>query len=606
MIKQWLVIFSLLVLSVTAYSQAINVVAEAPQVVEVGEQFQISFAVNGKPSGFLIPDIKDFQLLMGPSTSQSSQVSWVNGNVTQTVSYTYTYVYAANKAGKYLIGAAEATVNGKKYKSNPITIEVVGSANNKPQASQGTQGQSNQQSATENVETSNEDIFLRVLVDKKSVYSGEYLTATIKLYTRVDISQIGGINPSLNGFYIQEIALPKQGFIKENVNGQIYHTATFAKYILIPQKTGLIKIDPLNLECVIQKAVKSRSRGFFDDFFSDVREIPVKLKSLPITINVKPLPENKPESFNGAVGKFSFDAKIDKDVVKANDAITLKVSVSGSGNIKLIETPKINFPSDFEVYDPKINLNTSASNGHISGAKTFEYLIIPRNPGTFVINPISFSYFDLASNQYKTFVSKEFSITVEKGDGTQSSTVVTGLSKEDVKYIGKDILFIKTTPFTVHKIAGFFFASTLYYLIFAIGILGFIIIILMRRQIIKQNSNKALVRNRKADKYATKRLKQAKNHLHSNEKEKFYEEIIKAIWGYLGDKLNIPTSELSRDNAGEMLTQRKVDQETLQEFYSLMDTCEFAQYAPISGDQSLTNDYQKAINLITKLQQKLK
>jgi uncharacterized membrane protein len=605
MTKQWLAIIAFLGITFSVYSQDIKVVAQAPQIVEVGEQFEVNYNINGKPSNFIAPDMKNFQLLMGPSTGQSSQISVINGNVTQSVSYTYGYVYAANKPGKYIVGAAEATVNGKKYRSNSFTIEVVGNANARQQA-QAAQNQNRPNDANETIQASNEDIFLRVNVDKKNVYNGEYLTATIKLYTRVDISQIGGINPSLNGFYVQQVELPKQGWQKENINGQVYHSALFAKYILIPQKSGSLKIDPLSLECVIQKAVKSRSRGFFDDFFSDVREVQVKLKSLPVIINVKPLPENKPESFNGAVGKFTFDAKTDKNSVKANDAITLKMTVSGTGNIKLVEAPKINFPPDFETYDPKISLNTSASNGDVSGTKTFEYLIIPRNPGKYTINPVSFSYFDIASKQYKTINTGEFNINVDKGDSTQTTAYIPGTSKEDIKFIGKDLLFIRDRITPLQKINGFFFGSILFYLIFIIGILAFVVVVFLRRQIIKQNSNKALVRNRKADKYATKRLKQAKLHLSTNEKEKFYEEIIKAVWGYLGDKLNIATSDLSRDNTGELLTNRGVEAELVQQFFDLVDSCEYARYAPVTGESSLADDYQKAINLITKLQQKLK
>jgi hypothetical protein len=601
--KQWLTLIVIFFATISAYSQGISVVAQAPQVVEVGEQFEINYSINGKPSNFIVPEMKDFQLLMGPSTGSSSQISVINGKVSQSVSFTYSYVYAATKPGKYTIGGAEATVDGKKYKSNSFNIEVVGNANAKQQA---TQSQNNQQNSSEAVEASNEDIFLRVIVDKKNVYNGEYLTASIKLYTRVDISQIGGISPSLNGFYVQQIELPKQGWIKENLNGQVYHTALFAKYILIPQKSGALKIDPLTLECVVQKVVKSRSRGFFDDFFSDVREVPVKLKSLPVTINVKSLPENKPASFNGAVGKFTFNSTIDKTSVKANDAITLKMTISGTGNIKLAEAPKMEFPPDFEVYDPKVTLNAAKSSGEITGSKTFEYVLIPRNPGKYTINPVAFSYFDLGSNQYKTLNSSEFVIDVAKGDNTQSTTIITGSNKEDIKYIGKDLLFIKEKISPLQKINGHFFGSLLYYLIFVVGIIVFIAIIILRRQIIKQNSNKALVRNRKADKYATKRLKQAKLHLSANEKEKFYEEVIKALWGYLGDKLNIATSALSRDNTVEMLTNRGIEPELIEQLFNLIENCEYARYAPVGGESSLTGDYDRAINLITKLQQKLR
>jgi hypothetical protein len=613
MIKQWLTIFTFLSLTFSAYSQDVSVVAQAPQVVEVGEQFEIQFVVNNKPSNFIVPDIKDFQLLGGPSTSTSSSMSWINGKVTQSMAITYSYYYQSSKPGKYLIGAAEATVNGKKYKSNPINIEVVASNNRKGQSNQNQNQNPNRQSGgssnnagAETVSANNEDIFLRLYVDKKDVSVGEYISASVKIYTKYDISQLSNFNPSLNGFYMQQVEIPKQSLQKETVNGQVYFSATLGKYILFPQKSGKIHIDPLTLDCIIQKTVKSRGRGFFDDFFADVREVPVKLKSLPVDINVRALPENKPESFNGAVGKFTFDAKVDKNAVKANDAITLKVTINGTGNIKLIDAPKINFPPDFEVYDPKVNESTTASSGNISGTKTFEYLIVPRNPGKFKIDPITFSYFDLASKQYKTLSSGDFNFDIAKGDDNQAATVVSGLSKEDVKFVGKDILFIKADPGKLQSINNIFFGTPAFYLIYIIGILIFIIVIILRRRIIIQNSNKALVRNRKADKFATKRLKQAKIHLEANEKEKFYEEVIKGIWGYLADKLNIATKDLSKDNARELLLKHNVDEDTIQQFLTLTDNCEFARYAPVSGENALADDYQKAINLITKLQQKLK
>lgn len=603
----WLVFLGALI---NSNAQDVQFTANAPKVVEVGEQFQVQFSVNAKASNFIAPELKDFNLLMGPSTSQQSYVSYDgSGKVSQVFTLSYVYVFEALKAGKFMVGPAEVTVGGKKYKSNPFTIEVIkgaggGSTGNQPQ--QSSSASSPAASNNEHV-TGSDEVFIRLLIDKKSVYQGEYLTASVKLYTKLGISSVGRISPSLSGFFTQEVDIPQPSLVKENVNGQIYHTAILKKVILIPQRSGSLKIDGISMDCIVQRTVKTRSRGYFDDFFGpDVQEQKVTLKTLPLSLNVKPLPANKPESFNGAVGKFSFNAAIDKNSVKTNDAITLKLTVSGSGNMKLIESPKVSFPTDFDTYDPKINQATTPQSGEINGSKTFEYLVIPRNAGSYKIPAINFTYFDPSLGQYKTITSHDFDIEVAKGDNVESATVVTGLSKEDVKFIGKDILFIKTDNFDFVRAGEYFFGSVLFYLIIIVSLLAFVGIIIWRRSVIRQNANAALMRNRKADKFATRRLKQSKVHLLANEREKFYDELLKAIWGYLSDKFNIPQSDLSRDNAIDLLNKHNVDEATVKQFIELVDNCEFARYAPGTSNDSINQDYQRTIDLITKLQQKLK
>lgn len=601
MIKRLAFGFTFLGFVIGCYAQDIQFTANAPKVVEVGEQFQVQYSVNTKPSNFIAPELNDFSLLMGPSTSQQSYVSYDNtGKVKQEFTLSYVYVYQATKTGKYSIGPAEVTVGNKKYKSNGFTIEVIQGANNP--------ATSNQQQATQNEQvTGSDDVFIRLLVDKKNVYQGEYLVASVKLYTKLNIGSVGGISPAFSGFFVQDVDIPQPTLVKENINGQIYHTALLKKVVLIPQRSGTLSIESLPVECIVQKTTKTRTRGFFDDFFGpEVQEQKVVLKTLPVSIHVKPLPSNKPDSFNGAVGKFTLDAKIDKNSVKTNDAITIKITVSGTGNIKLIESPKISFPSDFDTYDPKISQQTVARSGDISGSKTFEYLIIPRNAGTYKISPVNFSYFDLSSGQYKTESSKEFEILVDKGADVQTATVVTGLSKEDVKFMGKDIYFIKTDKFTLVKTGQHFFGSYPFFFFYLLALAVFVLIIIWRRTIIRQNANTALMRNRKADKFATKRLKQSKVHMLANEKEKFYDELLTAIWGYLSDKLNIPLAELSRDTALEFLSRKNIGQEIMQQFVALIDNCEYARYAPGTTTDSINQDYHKTIDLITKLQQKLK
>jgi hypothetical protein len=614
--KKLIILIGFLRFMSPAFSQNVQVTAQAPNVVETGEQFQIDFIVNAEPSNIVVPEIHDFKILYGPSTSQSSNIQIINGKTSQSVQYTYSYVLQSSKAGKYLIGSAEVTVNGKKYKSNNVTIEVVGSGTAKStspsqQSTPGTQGSASGQSQAQPQQVSADgNVFIRVLTDRKSVHQGEYITASVKIYSKQSISSIDNVEfPTFENFFKQDIETkPLRSLERENVNGEIYYTGVIKKFILIPQKSGNLVINPMTMDCSVQQRVQqSRSRGIFDDFFGPtVQNIPMKLKSKPVTITVSPLPGNAPPTFNGAVGRFTFDAKVNKTEVKTNDAITLKVSITGNGNIKLIDPPKVQFPPDFDSYDPKITVSTSDANGGISGSKTFEYLLIPRNPGDFTIAPLTFSYFDVASNQYKTLKSNEFNFKVEKGAGGQSSNVVSGLSKEDVKFFGKDILYIKTNHFNLSKINNYFFGSGLFYLIYIAGLIAFGLIIWFRRRIITQNANIAYVKNRRADKFATKRLKQAKIHLTANEQEKFYDELLKAIWGYLSDKLNIALSDLSRDTALEMLRNRGVDEETLLSFIQLVDNGEFARYAPSSAGISIQEDYNKAIDLISKFQNKLK
>lgn len=591
-----------------ASAQNVQFTAQAPKVVEAGEQFELAFSVNAEPSEFLIPKMSDFRLLFGPSTAQSTSTQWINGKVSSTFTYSYTYILIASKPGKYLIGSAEITVNGKKYMSNPVNIEVVGNAPGNAQPGNSSTNAKQDNTASEQVSTEG-DVFIRVIVDKKNVFLGEYLVASVKLYSKASISSIDNVQfPAFDGFFKQDIETPPlRSLERETVNGEIYGTGIIKKFVLIPQKTGELKIDPMTMDCSIQQQVKTRRRSVFDDFFGpSIQSVPQKLKSKTISINVKQLPGGKADSFNGAVGKFNMDAKVDKTSAKTNDAITLKVSISGTGNIKLIEAPKINFPPDFDSYDPKINLNTGVSDGGVTGSKIFEYLIVPRNPGEFRIAPLAFTYFDIGSNQYKTITSKEFVFNIAKGEESQATTVVSGLSKEDVKYIGKDIFFIKTNNFGLSRQFESLYTSIWWYLIYIVGILSFITIVWFRRRNIKINSNVALVKNRRADKFATKRLKQAKIHLDAQENEKFYEELLKGIWGYLSDKLNIPLSELSRENAKEMLEKQNLTPEITQDFVHLVDNCEYARYAPPSESISMQNDYDKAIDLMLKLQLKLR
>jgi len=603
--KRIAVIIVFLITAASLFAQNTKFTASAPRVVRVGEQFRLVLTLNAKGSNFQIPDFsKDFDVLAGPSTSTSSSMQIINGQVTQDFSYTYTYVLQAKSEGKFTISAASVMVDKKQYTANPLTIEVVkGNANNANQGG-GNNGGGNQQQGGIN----DKDIYVSVSLSKTSLYQGEHLVATIKVYTKLDLAGFENMKfPSFKGFYSQDIESPQQVQLqRENVNGEIFNVGVIKQNLLFPQQTGPITIDPFILDCVVRQRV-SRRGGFFDDFFGGgYQNVKVKLKSKPVKVNVIPLPAGKPADFSGAVGKFQMEANIDKDKVKTNDAITLKIKITGNGNLKLIDPLKVEFPSDFEVYDPKISENIKNGATGSSGHKSFDYLIIPRHAGTYKIPSFIFTYFDTDSKKYQTHQSKEFTINVEKGSGDESVAVVSGINKEDVKLIGSDIRYIKIGKIDLSPKGSNTFGSLGFYLAYILSLLFFIFIFIFRRKAIKERANIMLVRNKKANKVSRKRLKLASAYLKTNDKEHFYDEVLKAVWGYLSDKLSIPLSQLQRDTAIEALVKLNIDKNVLDSLVSVLDICEFARYAPLSDASKMDEVYNNASTLINTLEGKIK
>ena len=592
----------LLILStINTYSIAGELLFEgkAPRVVNVGEQFRVTFSVNAKGSDFKSPDFKTFRVLTGPNVSSSSSVQIINGNMTKSVNYSYNYVLVATKQGKYTISPAQLKVKGKIINSNAIEIEVL----QKESAQNSGGGNTN----IDKSNIKNKEIFVAVNVSKKELYQGESFVAEIKVYTKKSLAGFEDIKlPPFTGFWSQDIESPQQIQLhRENVNNEIYDVGLFKKVLLFPQHSGKIKIDPFKITMITQERV--RSNNPFDDFFGgSYSRIPYKLSSKPVIINVKALPSNKPKYFNGAVGAFNMRATVDKTHIKANEAVNLNIKISGNGNLKLIKPLDVDFPLDIDVYDPKTSLKTKATSSGVNGSISFNYLFIPRYAGTYRIAPINFSYFDTKTKKYKTITSKEFEIVVEKGSGDAEMTsgIVQGLSKEDVKFIGKDIRFLKSN-FKLYKKEDTLFGSLTFYLTYIISFFIFLLILLIRRTQIKQNANQAKVKNKKANSISKKRLKKAAVFMKNGDDEKFYDEILKAIWGYLSDKLLIPVVDLSKDNVSDILRKRKVDDESIKILMDLLNTCEFARYAP-STTEATTDIYKEAITLITKLDQKIK
>ncbi len=585
-----------------AFAQDVSFKAQAPKVVRAGEQFQLIYNIDQNVNDFNPPDFGDFRYLGGPSTGSSTSISVVNGRTTRTSTYTYTYyLQAPTTSGNYTLEPAIATYKRKQVQSNLIKIEVVASGNQSSQsASQGEKSGS--------AGNGGEDIFVRLEYDKKSAYVGEQITAWVKLYTKVNISGIDQQfkGPDFVGFYQQNVELPPLTSLeRERVGDDIYHTGIIRKVVLIPQKSGEITIQPFDLLVEVQKQTRRRPQSIFDEFFnSPFERVRLNLKSNKVKFNIKPLPANQPANFSGAVGKFQINGSTNLTEVSTNDAVTFRVSVSGRGNIKLIDKVTANFPPTFDVFDPVKKVQTDANTQGKTGKVTFEYTAIPRHSGNFKIPPFSLVYFNPESHNYKTISTQSFEINVNKGKGDSTTMVASNLSKEEIELLGSDIRFIATNTNIVTR-GNFLFGSKWFYGIYVVSLLIVITILLIRRQQIIRNANLIKLRNRKAGKIATKRLRKTKTLIKANNQSGFYEELEQALWGYMADKLNIPISELSKDKVNEDFKRLNISPEIADHFFNTLDACQLARYAPGGTEEKMTDTYYKAAQIISKLEQNL-
>ncbi len=584
--------------------QAQNVTVSVPRVVTQGENFRLSISIDAEPTSFSQPTLSGVSILAGPSSSTSQNVQIINGNMTQSKSITYTYVLQADKEGKYDLGTASFEVNGKTYTSQKIQIEVVKGDPNAAQQQSNSRGQSTTTSI------SNDDLFVRIQLSKTSAYRGEYLLATVKLYSKtLNIAGFEDIKfPTFNGFWNQEVESPQQiNFQRENINGAVYNAAVLRRYLLFPQQTGEISIEPFEITCALQFRNTTPSRSIFDDFFDTPQTVRKKLVSPIAKVNVKALPAGAPASFTGAVGNnFRMEAAFQRDTLTANDAVSLVVKISGEGNIKLVEAPKVEFPPHFEVYDTKITDNTKASTSGISGNKDFEYPLIPRNAGRFAINPVEFTYFDISKNQYITLTSKDLLLRVGKDPNAGSAVTMSGVNQQNIKALGEDIRYIKTANPKLHEKGATFFNSTLFYLLALLQITVFAVVYFWMKKHRKESQNLLLVRTKKANKVARKRLAAAGKLQQTGDSKGFYEELTRALWGYLSDKLSISVADLSRDNAREALLRKNISEEDIAVFLQVIDECEFARYAPGQAQGQMQKTYDEAIGVISRFEQTIK
>jgi hypothetical protein len=573
--------------------ESIQLTVEGPKVMAVGEVARLAYTVNAKADGFTGPKIDGF-LFSGPMLSTNMSTQIINGQVSQSVSYTYNYNLQSTQAGVFTIPSASAVVKGKTYTSTQVRIEVVKGNQDKPQSGQGGSNAGG---------VNPDDLFVKMEVDRTQVYKGEQIFATIKIYTRVTLARFGEIKmPAFGGFWNQEIPTSEQVSLERtSFNGMVYNAGIIRKTILVPQKTGRITIDPFEIECFVNVQRRGQ-RSPFDDFFGNYETVSKRIKSLPVDITVKPFPENQPAGFTGAVGRYTVTAGIDKHDVKTNEAISLKVNIKGNGNIKLIELPPFRFPADLEVYDPKITDNIDAGSNGITGSKTFEYLIIPRHAGSFEIPSWNFSYFDPGAGSFKTFTSDIMKINVSKGENDSETTVVSTPGKEDIKVIGQDIRFIKTGK-PSFKIKGeHFFASTGFIVSYVFLFMAFAAGILYFRLRFKNLADVEGSRYRKANAISRKRLALARKFLGSQSRDEFLESLTKALFGYVSDKFNIHHSDLNRDNIREILVNRGVENETINSFIGTVDQAEFLRFAPGTGEGDLSELLSQSEQVIVSIE----
>lgn len=595
-------------MSIVASAQT-SIQVQTHNVVSLDEQFTVSFVIEGNsPSNFDWEPGDDFNLLWGPQQGRSTSIQVINGKRTESSQTTYSYVLRPTKAGKFTLPKAKAVVAGREIFSSAATVEVIGGGESASSASSSNNG-TTQKASTQNAAAPNsgQDVFMDLSFDKTNVVVGEPIKAVLKLYQRADIVGFEGAGfPDFDGFWSQETLAPSNiQFERETYGGQIYNAAVLREYVLIPQHSGTIEISPAELVCLVNVRVSSGSSNIFDSFFDEYATVRKKVRTMPAKINVRPLPQGAPDSFAGGVGVFSVDVSLTRDSLSAHEAASLILKVSGRGNISLLETPKITFPLDMEAYDPKVT-GSVASNG-ISGTKTYEYPFIPRSAGDFEIGPIKYSYYDIDKQRYVTVDTGTLSLNVARGNEYDEGTVVmAGTSRRSVENKGTDIRYIATKTPVFDQMGVFFVGSQLFWILISVLCLLALTVWIVFRRVAARRADVVGTKNRKATKMALKRLRFAGSLLKKNQYSDFYAELHKALLGYMSDKMNMPMSELSKDNMSEVLLQNGVMEVYVQELMEILDSCEYARYAPSTGNQAMTTDYEKAVEVISSIDSSMK
>ena len=610
--KRWIAAFVALCVAFTGWAQS-TIRVEVHNIVELSERFNLVFIVEGEhaPSEFSWNPGEDFTLVWGPQKGTSSSVSIINGKTTRSSQTSYTYILQARKTGTFTLAPATAVVKGDEIHSKSIQITVV--EGNDASAAQGGASQgSAQQESRQSTSADTGELFMRLNLSKREAMVGEPISATLKIYQRANLSGFEGAKfPNFNGFWSQEVDTPQSiEFQREQVGDKMYNAAVLRRWVLIPQKSGTLTIDPSEIVCLVNvRTQRPRTGSIFDDFFeNDYVTQRQRVTTPAMTVKVSALPGGAPAGFSGAVGEYSVNAKLSKDALKTHDAASLIVTVSGKGNVSLVDAPKIDFPPDFEVYDVKATTNTDK--GGTNGSKTFEYPFIPRSPGEFTLPPVKFVYYDVKSHRYATAATDSLRLSVERSAGTASQPAAEGsgtltVDRKGVKNLGEDIRFIKTKT-TLSEDKGFFVGKPVYWVIVALLLLGAAAVWLSLRKLAARRADVAGSRNRKATREALKRLKLAGSFLEKNLYTAFYEELHRALIGFIADKLTMDMADQSKENIAAALANRGVPAETVDAFTDLLDACEYARYAPDAGHEAMNAHYEQAVSVITAIDASMK
>ncbi len=588
--------------------------ANSPLTVSLGGAFRVEFALNAKPDGgtFEAPAFEGFDVLAGPAESTGSSIQIINGSMTKSVSHTYTFVLLPQAAGTVTIGAATVKVDGKVYRTQPLPIEVVDEGDGGRSQQQQPQGRSAGDAGRSEAQhqIGKDDILLRAVVSRTSVYKNEPLHVTFKLYTRVPyVNIVPESAPSFNGFWSQDLTDPNASRVsRETYNGKVYETRVLLDYLLYPQQVGTLTIDPVDMTVVAQVVIQSRNADPFFGTGREVLNVPRKVQSQRTTVTVKPLPDGAPASFSGAVGSFTMDTEFPEERLAANSGANIRVKISGRGNLTFVQAPKLQLPTSFELYNVKTTESINASSSGISGYRQFEYPFIARAEGTYEVEPVEFTYFDPQRMQYMTLRSKPLSLEITpdaRGGGDAVVMQGRGMSKEEVRLLGEDIRFIKLGGAQLRSVTVPFLFSATYWIVLA-GILVYfgVTYVCLRRQI-RESQNVALVRGKRANKVAVQRFRVAKRYMEEQNRHAFYEEMLRALWGYMSDKFNIPMANLTKENVREELHKRGVSAEDSQRFTDIITRCDEAQYSPVESAR-MGDVYTEGVNLISRIESVIK
>ncbi len=601
MYKKLLIVLSFIGIALGAFADEVVFTASAPKQVVVGQAFRLVYTLNQRGRDMRTPEMENFDVVAGPSEAESSSFSFSNGHRTSSFEKTYTYMLVAREAGTFTIPPTTVKVSGETYSCNGLRIQVL-PADKQPTQTGGSNVSSGQQTNTQNAD----NIFIRTIVSKSNVHEQEALLVTYKLY----FANVNGIQltnniklPDFTGFLKQELDQASNQAELEHYNGRNYQTAVVYRAVLYPQHAGDLTIEPASFEFLISVPSQRRMRSFFDSPFDEVSRT---VKAPSATIHVSALPAGKPAGFSGGVGKFSLTPSISQTELQANEAVTIKLDITGVGNMKLIKTPAVDWPEGFEPYDPKVSNNFSTTTAGVSGTKSIEYLAIPRQPGEYTIPAVTFSYFDIEDKAYRTLRTPEYTIRVKRGAGDANSisdqqAVISYTQKEDIKQLGSDIRYINTKPLKASRQTSAI-SYQLLWLFYVVPLIIAIVLLIVLRKQIKEAADITRMRYKRANKVAKKRLKAAENAMKANNKDAFYEEIERAAWTYLSDRLSIPTADLNKENITAILKQKGVSDAQIEQVMHVLSTAEFARYAP-STDHGMEDLYAATTNLIDNLEE---